>query len=155
MDNEIDIWASTHRDVHPNPTGYNELRDVYLAEAQALKGWDPQAVRFGPVSCCWWFYWNAAANSDKSSHGGVDFLPWWLNEVAWSDVVSGSRTLDLFDIHAYPDADTNGLSQGQLRALAARIYRDWWDPSFNSAAAYIVTGGFSNQPLDGKPFRIP
>ncbi|MFZ1007982.1 MAG: glycoside hydrolase family 44 protein [Candidatus Sulfotelmatobacter sp.] len=42
MDNEIDIWGSTHRDVHPNPSGYEELRDTYREEALALKGWDPQ-----------------------------------------------------------------------------------------------------------------
>ncbi len=156
MDNEIDIWGGTHRDVHPNPASYDELSSVYLREAGLLKGWDPAAVRLGPVSCCWYFYWRSATGgSDASSHGGVDFLPWWLNEVAWSDAVSGTRTLDMFDIHAYPDADTNGLSQAQLQALAVKIYRDWWDPTFNSAASYIVNGGFSNEPLDGKPFRIP
>jgi glycosyl hydrolase family 44 len=104
MDNEPDIWGSTHRDVHPNPVTYQELRDAFLAEARAVKSWDPQAVRFGPVSCCWWFYWNSAAgNSDKAAHAGVDFLPWWLNEVAWSDQVAGTRSVDAFDIHAYPD----------------------------------------------------
>ena len=80
MDNEVDIWGSTHRDVHPNPTAYNELRDTYLAEARKLKLWDPRAIRLGPVSCCWWFYWNGANNNDKGAHAGVDLLPWWLNE---------------------------------------------------------------------------
>ena len=37
MDNEIDIWGGTHRDIHPSPSGYEELRDTYLAEARALK----------------------------------------------------------------------------------------------------------------------
>jgi len=156
MDNEIDIWGGTHVDIHPSLSGYGELRDTYLAEATALKGWDPQAVRLGPVSCCWYFYWNLNSSTDnKTTHAGIDFLPWWLNDVAWSDAVSGSRTLDMFDIHAYPDADTTGLTQSQLQALAVKIYRDWWDPTFNSAAQYIVSGGFSIEPLDGKPFRIP
>jgi len=156
MDNEIDIWGGTHRDVHPNPTTFEELSSVYLTEAGLLKTWDAAAVRLGPVSCCWYYYWRSATGaSDTSSHGGVDFLPWWLNEVAWSDAVSGTRTLDMFDIHAYPDADTSGLSQTQLQALAVKIYRDWWDPTFNSAASYIRGGGFSIEPLDGKPFRIP
>jgi len=156
MDNEIDIWGGTHVDVHPNPTTFEELRDVYINEARALKTWDSSAIRLGPVSCCWYFYWRSATGaSDTSSHGGVDFLPWWINEVAWSDAVAGSRSLEVFDIHAYPDADTNGLSTAQKKALAASIYRDWWDPTFNSAASYIVNGGFTNEPLDGKPFRIP
>jgi len=122
MDNEIDIWGGTHVDVHPNPTTYQELRDIYLTEARNLKGWDPAAVRLGPVSCCWYFYWRSATGSgDTSSHGGVDFIPWWLNEVAWSDAVAGSRSLEMFDIHAYPDADTGGLSQAQLQALAEAV----------------------------------
>jgi hypothetical protein len=36
-----------------------------------------------------------------------------------------------------------------------RIYRDWWDPTYTSEASYIVNGGFSIDPLDSKPFRIP
>ena len=55
MDNEGDIWGGTHRDMHPNPTGYEEWRDVYLKQARNLKTWDPAAIRLGPVSCCWWF----------------------------------------------------------------------------------------------------
>jgi hypothetical protein len=160
MDNEIDIWGGTHRDIHPSSTTYDELRDIYLTEARALKGWDPQAIRFGPVSCCWYFYWRSATgNSDTSSHGGVDFLPWWLNEVAWSDAVTGARSLDVFDIHAYPDAPDastlSGFTTAQKQALAVRIYRDWWDPTYTSEASYIENGGFSMQPMDSKPFRIP
>lgn len=157
MDNEIDIWGGTHRDIHPSPTTYQELRDIYLSEARSLKGWDPAAIRLGPVSCCWYFYWRSATgNSDTSSNGGVDFLPWWLNEVAWSDAVAGTRSLDVFDIHAYPDGpDTSTFTTAQKQALAARIYRDWWDPTYASEAAYIIGGGFSIEPVDSKPFRIP
>jgi Glycoside hydrolase family 44 len=157
MDNEIDIWGGTHLDVHPNPTSFGELRDTYLTESRALKAWDPLAIRFGPVSCCWYFYWRSATGaSDTTSHGGVDFLPWWLNEVSWSDAVANARSLDVFDIHAYPDGpDTSSFTKAQKQALAARIYRDWWDPTYTSEASYIANGGFSIEPLDGKPFRIP
>jgi len=65
MDNEIEIWGSTHFDVHPNPSGYDELANIYLTEAPKLKTWDPQAVRFGPVTCCWWFYWNGANGTTR------------------------------------------------------------------------------------------
>ena len=157
MDNEIDIWGGTHVDIHPSQSGYNELRDTYLNEARALKTWDTAAIRFGPVSCCWYFYWDLNSSTDnKSTHAGIDFLPWWLNEVAWSDAVAGGRSLDVFDIHAYPDGpDTSSFTKAQKQALAARIYRDWWDPTYTSEASYIANGGFSIEPLDGKPFRIP
>jgi hypothetical protein len=156
MDNEVDIWGGTHRDVHPAPSGYDELASVYLTEAAKLKTWDPAAVRFGPVSCCWWYYWNGANGNDKGDHGGVDFLPWWLNQVYWQDQINGTRTLDVFDIHAYPDANTSGLTTAQLQALAADIYRDYWDPT------YVSTSGTVNQiwttsiqPNYSIPFRIP
>ena len=156
MDNEIDIWQGTHRDIHTNATTYQELRDIFLTESRALKGWDPAAVRLGPVSCCWFFYWRSQAGNDTTTHGGVDFLPWWLNEINWSDQVAGSRSLDVFDIHAYPDGpDTSSFTPAQKQALATRIYRDWWDSSYQSEASYIIGGGFSNEPNDSTPFRIP
>jgi hypothetical protein len=156
MDNEIDIWGGTHVDVHPNPSGYDELANTYVLEANNLKTWDPAAIRLGPVSCCWWFYFNGANSNDKDAHGGVDFLPWWLNQVYWKDQISGTRSLDVFDIHAYPDANTSGLNQAALQALATSIYRDYWDPT------YVSTSGTINQvyvtkiqPNYSIPFRIP
>ncbi|MGA7909762.1 MAG: glycoside hydrolase family 44 protein, partial [Candidatus Sulfotelmatobacter sp.] len=157
MDNEIDIWGGTHRDIHPNPSAYDELRDTYLAEARGLKIWDPAAIRLGPVSCCWWFYWNGANNNDKNAHGGVDFLPWWLNEVYWQDQVADARSLDVFDIHAYPDTpDTSSFTTAQKRALAVRIYRDYWDPTYVSESSSINQPWATQiQPNRTIPFRIP
>jgi len=157
MDNEIDIWGGTHRDVHPAPTAYNEMRDTFVAESRALKGWDPKAVRLGPVSCCWWFYWNGADGNDKGAHAGVDLLPWWLNEVLWQDKVAGSRSVDVLDVHAYPDGpDTSTWTQAQKQALAARIYRDYWDPTYVSESDTInqIWATFI-QPNKTIPFRIP
>ena len=157
MDNEVDIWGSTHFDIHPSPSGYNELRDTYLAEARALKSWDPAAIRLGPVSCCWWFYWNGQNNNDKSAHAGIDFLPWWLNEVYWQDQIAGTRSLDVFDIHAYPDTpSTSSFTTAQKQALATRIYRDYWDPTYVSESSSInQPWATSIQPNRTIPFRIP
>ncbi|HET6177858.1 MAG TPA: glycoside hydrolase family 44 protein [Candidatus Sulfotelmatobacter sp.] len=157
MDNEIEIWGGTHRDVHPNPTAYNEMRDTFLTEARALKGWDPKAIRLGPVTCCWWFYWNGANGNDKGAHAGVDFLPWWLNEVYWRDRVAGTRSVDIFDLHAYPDTpDTSSWTQAQKQALAVRIYRDYWDPTYVSESGSINQPWATFiQPNKTIPFRIP
>ena len=157
MDNEIDIWGGTHRDVHPAPTAYNEMRDTFVTEARALKSWDRRAIRLGPVSCCWWFYWNGADGNDKGAHAGVDLLPWWLNEVYWEDKVAGQRSVDVFDLHAYPDSpDTSTWTQAQKQALAARIYRDYWDPTYVSESGSInqMWATFL-QPNKTIPFRIP
>ncbi|HXN49350.1 MAG TPA: glycoside hydrolase family 44 protein, partial [Bryobacteraceae bacterium] len=158
MDNEVDIWGGTHRDMHPNPTGYEEWRDVYLRVARNLKTWDPAAVRLGPVSCCWWFYWNGADASDKPAHGNIDQLPWWLNEVYWHDQIDGTRSVDLFDIHAYPDGpDTSSYSYAQDQAVSARIYRDWWDPTYVSESMGTINQVYATsiQPNRTIAFRIP
>jgi len=156
MDNEIDIWNGTHFDVHPNPTTYDELRDIYLTESGQLASWDPQAVRMGWVSCCWYYYWNSAAGgSDKNAHAGLDFMPWWLNDVYWNDQISGSRTLDIFDLHAYTEASGSGLTLAQQRALTVNITRDWWDPNYTSQAWFGSASVTGNQPNDNIPFRIP
>jgi hypothetical protein len=157
MDNEVDIWGGTHIDIHAAPAGYDELANIYVTEAQKLKTWDPQAVRLGPVSCCWWFYWNGANGSDKNAHAGIDFLPWWLNQVYWQDQISGSRSLDMFDIHAYPDGpDTTNYTKAQKQALAVSIYRDYWDPTYVSPSGTINQPYTTNiQPDKTIPFRIP
>jgi hypothetical protein len=157
MDNEIEIWGGTHRDVHPTPTAYDEMRDTFLAESHALKGWDPKAIRLGPVTCCWWFYWNGANGNDKGAHAGVDFLPWWLNEVYWQDRIADKRSVDVLDLHAYPDSpDTSGFTQAQKQALAARIYRDYWDPTYVSESGSINQPWATFiQPNKTIPFRIP
>jgi Glycoside hydrolase family 44 len=157
MDNEIDIWGSTHRDVHPAPTAYNEMRDTFVTEARNLKVWDPKAIRLGPVSCCWWFYWNGANGNDKGAHAGVDLLPWWLNEVYWEDKVAGIRSVDVLDVHAYPDGpDTSTWTHAQDQALTARIYRDYWDPTYVSESGSINQNWATFiQPNKTIPFRIP
>ena len=48
MDNEIDIWGgkgATHFDIHQSPATYDELRDVYLAEATKTKNLGPAGRR--------------------------------------------------------------------------------------------------------------
>ena len=155
MDNEIEIWGSTHRDIHPNPSGYEELRDTYLTEARALKTWDPAAIRLGPITCCWWFYWNGADGNDKGAHAGVDFIPWWLNEVYWNDQIAGTQSIDVFDIHAYPDYPSESTLAEQ-QALATRIYRDYWDPTYVSESGDINQPWTTTiQPNKTIPFRIP
>jgi len=78
-----------------------------------------------------------------------------LNQIYWLDQIHGARTLDVFDIHAYPDRNTSSLTTAQLQALSADIYR-LLDPT------YVSTSGTVNQiwttsiqPNYSIPFRIP
>ena len=155
MDNEPEIWNGTHRDVHPAPTGYDEIANLYETEATNLKTWDPAAVRFGPVFCCWWFYWNGANGNDKAAHGGVDFLPWWLNQIYWFDQINGTRSLDVFDIHAYADCGpTTNFTNAQLQAATVKCAGYYWDPAtVNPDTNNTYTT--NEEPNPGIPFHIP
>jgi hypothetical protein len=157
MDNEPEIWDGSHRDVHPNHPGYTELSNLFEAEGTALKTWDPSAVRFGPITCCWNYLWTAGpTGDDKNAHAGIDYAPWWLNQINWLDQINGSRTLDVFDIHAYfgDNISTTGLTNPQLRAEVGKYLRTYWDPTYYNAgddADWITT----TQPNRGVTFLIP
>jgi len=133
FDNEPEIWDGTHRDIHPQKVSYAEMRDKYLQMAGLIKSIDPRAKIAGPTVSGWWFYWNSAAGGgDKATHGGIDYLPWWLGAIAAADRRSGQRTLDIFDIHAYGDYDTTGMSAAEGDGRLIRSPRGMWDPTFPS-----------------------
>jgi Glycoside hydrolase family 44 len=157
MDNEPEIWAGPHGDVHPSGTGYSELSNLFVTEGTQLKTWDPSAVRFGPITCCYNFLWSAGTSGDdRSAHAGIDFVPWWLNQVNWLDQINGTRTLDVFDIHAYfgDNISTSGYTNPQLRIETNKYLRTYWDPTYYNSGddqSWMTT----TQPNRGVTFLIP
>jgi hypothetical protein len=91
----------------------------------------PQAELLGPVSCCWYFYWNSAAGAaDKAQHGDQDFLPWFLDQVRERDQHAGARTLDVLDIHYYPEGLYNDDAGPDTAAHRLRSTRSLWDQTY-------------------------
>ena len=132
MDNEMDIWNSTHRDWHPAATTYDELWSVFTNYAAMVRSVAPQSQICGPVSCCWWYYWNSAAgDADKAAHGGVDFLPWFLDRAQQYEIQTGQRLLDVLDIHYYPESFGSDTSVSNA-ALRLRSTRELWDATYRS-----------------------
>ncbi|GGL59925.1 hypothetical protein GCM10014719_71470 [Planomonospora parontospora subsp. antibiotica] len=128
LDNEPDLWHSTHRDVRPAGLGYDELRDRTYSYAAAIKAADPGAKTLGPVG---WglnsiFYsgldqdvcgrtgcWNNPP--DRAAHGGTDLGPWYLDRMREYEEEHGTRILDYFDIHIYPQqAGAHSKDQGRV-----------------------------------------
>ena len=157
FDNEPEIWDGTHRDIHPQKVTYAEMRDKYLQMANLIRSIDPKAKIAGPTTCGWWFYWNSATGgADKTANGGIDYLPWWLGEIAAADRKSGQRTLDIFDIHAYGDYDTGGAPAAEGDARKIRSPRGMWDPTFQSEGGIgKQKGATSTQPTTNAPAIIP
>ncbi|MFI2227928.1 glycoside hydrolase family 44 protein [Streptomyces fradiae] len=146
LDNEPDLWHSTHRDVRREGVGYDELRDLTYRYAAAVKAADPGAETLGPVGwglnsvlysgldqdvCgrtgCW------SNPPDRAAHGGQDLGPWYLDQMRAYEREHGTRILDYFDIHLYPQQagvhdEEAGDAATQERRL--RSTRQLWDPTY-------------------------
>jgi Glycoside hydrolase family 44/Cellulose binding domain len=148
LDNEPDIWHSTHRDVHPAGASYDEMRDQTYTIAAAVKAADPGAKTLGPVG----WGWNSLTLSgsdqqtcsiqggscwsnppDRAAHGGVDFGAWYLQQMRAYEQAHGVRLVDYYDNHWYPQESGVALGNGTDPAtdtLRLRSTRNLWDPSY-------------------------
>lgn len=139
MDNEPDLWASTHTDAHPVQPGYDDLLSTFLQYASAVKDVDPTAEITGPVSWGWTGYFHSPRDAgnwngrpDRKAHGDEPFIPWFLEQVRRHDKKTGRRLLDVLDIHFYPQAQGvyAGKTDATTDALRLRSTRALWDRSY-------------------------
>jgi hypothetical protein len=140
LDNEPELWHVTHRDVHPDPLTYDELRDKLVSYAKAIRRADPQAVIAGPASWGWTgYFWSAAdqvagfqLEPDRRKHGDVPFLAWILREMRKEEQRTGTRLLDVLDVHFYSQGDGVYSPRADVDTAARRLRatRSLWDPSY-------------------------
>lgn len=143
LDNEHSIWFSTHADVHPTGATMDEIEAKMLDYAAKIKAVDPTALIVGPEEWGWSGYllsgydqqygslhgWSVMP--DRNNHGGMDYLPWLLNQLKQNTVAGGLRPLDVFTVHYYPQGgefsnDTSTATQ----LLRNRSTRSLWDPNY-------------------------
>jgi hypothetical protein len=129
MDNEPELWGDTHFDVHPMCPTYEEILDKYLTYAAAIRAVAPDAELSGPVMCCWYDYWGIAPG--PQGEGPHDFLQWFLESVKAHDDRTGIRTLDVVDVHFYPQTGVfNDDIDDETSAKRLRSTRALWDPGY-------------------------
>jgi hypothetical protein len=129
FDNEPELWGYTHFDVHPECTTFEEVLDHYLSYSRAIRRVAPEVQLLGPVTCCWFDYWDPDVKPEDGSD--LDFLSWFLQRVAAADEDFGQRTLDLVDVHYYPQSDVfNDLTDAETNARRLRSTRSLWDPDY-------------------------
>jgi hypothetical protein len=143
LDNEPMLWNSTHRDVHPAATTYDELLQTTIAYASAVRRADPDAWIAGPAEWGWLAYQYSAqdveagvqSRPDRRRHGDVPLIPWYLRSVREYEQRTGARILDVLDVHFYPMASgvgigTNGDTDPGTAARRIRSTRSLWDPTY-------------------------
>ncbi|HLI77192.1 MAG TPA: glycoside hydrolase family 44 protein, partial [Acidobacteriaceae bacterium] len=151
LDNEPEYWASTHRDVHPEPVTYDELTGKGIAYARAIKAADPSAEVSGPVISDFYGYfyswkdvmsgWRTGACHcqagnpvDRKAHGDVPLLAYYLQKMNAASAADGRRLLDYLDLHTYfaPKGADLDAPAGDTAMQAARLNatRVFWDPTY-------------------------
>jgi Glycoside hydrolase family 44/S-layer homology domain len=137
LDNEPDLWNSTHRDVHPAPLSYDEIWQRTVDYASAIKTQDSDALVLGPVPWGWCaYFWSALdgcgdGGPDLAAHGGIHYLEWYLQQAHDYEAAHGVRLVDYLDVHYYPQAGGVALSDDEsVAALRLRSLKSLYDPSY-------------------------
>jgi hypothetical protein len=162
LDNEVMLWNSTHRDVHPDPTTYDETWANAQSYGGAIKQEDPGALVTGPVTWGYCDLFGSAADNcldgpDRQAHGGVPFVAWYLQQVCAHPLAGGARVVDYADLHYYPQGQGVALSDDDSPATAARRLRslkELYDPNWISES-WISDLGDSDANHYDKPNLIP
>ena len=133
LDNEPDLWADTHPQLHTGKVGYAELVERSIRYSRAIKGVWPEAKVTGPAS---YGFYGFERLQDAPDAAGRNFLDFYLQQMAAAQTTYGTRLLDHLDLHWYPEARGGGvrISGGDNSAAvaAARVQapRSLWDPTY-------------------------
>ena len=132
LDNEPDLWTSTHARVHPQALTYAELVERTTRFAAAVKDAWPAAETLGFVS---YGYAGYTTLQNAPDAGGRRFIPFFLDQLRAADATAGRRLVDYLDLHWYPEARGDGVRISDVdgaAGAAARVQapRSLWDPSY-------------------------
>ena len=148
LDNEPEWWDSTHVDIYPKAATYDDMMKRNIDTAAAVKAADPTALITGPVQAGWpgmlfskadfyngWSvspfqYWDNPL--DRNAHGGVDWTPYYLQQMQKYEQDHGVRLLDYLDVHAYirPEALSESAGNTAMETLRLTSTRALWDPNY-------------------------
>jgi len=165
MDNEPGIWSSTHIDIHPIGPTMKEIKNAILSYGSMVKSQDPTAQVMAPEEDGWTRFllsgydsqwggnhndWNFADLPDRNANGGMDYIPWLLDQLHKNNVATGRRLLDILSLHWYPASGeySNDISTNMM-LLRNRSTRSLWDQNYTDESWIGSAGG------GGKVYLIP
>lgn len=132
LDNEPDLWSSTHPRIHPNPVGYAELVSKNKDFAAAVKGVAPNALVAGFVS----YGYNGYTTLQNAPDQSGDFIEYYLDAMKQAEAEAGKRLVDVLDLHWYTEVYANGQRITGDDTSAASVDareqapRSLWDPTY-------------------------
>ena len=157
MDNEPEWWSSVHVDVYPRAASYDDMTARNIQWAAVVKQADPSALITGPVPGGWsgmlfsrvdfnagwakspYKYWDNPV--DQKAHGGVEWVPYYLQRMQAAGAKAGIRLLDVLDVHAYiaPSSLSGSAGNAAMEKLRMTSTRALWDPDYK-----VPGGGFND-----------
>jgi hypothetical protein len=140
LDNEPDLWHSTHPEVHPEEVGYDELVERNVRYATAIRDTWPEAEIAGFASYGYQGYLHLGGNApDEGSR--APFIDYYLNAMRRAEEQAGVRLIDYIDLHWYPEIRIDDEDGEDHRLTEAVIYdamvearvqapRSLWDDNY-------------------------
>jgi hypothetical protein len=133
LDNEPDLWSSTHAEIHPVAVTYAELVKRNVDYAKAIKATWPTALVTGFVSYGFAGYTTLQNATDSGANG--DFITYYLKQMKAADTANGKRLVDYLDLHWYTEARGGGVRVSDVvdgTGAAERIQsvRSLWDSTY-------------------------
>jgi len=162
LDNEPDIWHSTHKEIRsdfnddptlPRLLTYQGFIDTTIEYARAIKRVMPNALVFGPGVATY----TGLVTLGRYPNPDPAFPDWhrqpfytvYLDQLRAAERTGGHRLLDVFDFHWYPAAGTpagqitvDRLPQDDaMREARLQAPRSLWDPAFDEHSWVSQTAG--------------
>lgn len=134
LDNEPDLWSSTHAQSHPDPVTYAELVSRNVEYATAIRSQWPEAEITGFVSYGFNGYVNLQSAPDAD--GKPEFVDYYLASMKQAEDDAGKRLVDYLDLHWYSEAQGDGQritnADSSPGVVAARVQapRSLWDDTY-------------------------
>jgi hypothetical protein len=150
LDNEPDLWAWTHAEVHPTPVTYAEIVKRNTDYAKAIKDVWPTASVAGPVNYGFYGFETLQGAPDAANRNFLDF---YLSEMKAAETANGKRLIDYLDLHWYPEATGGGIRvagpESGSAVVAARVQapRSLYDSNYTEASWITDAGGYNYGPI--------
>jgi hypothetical protein len=137
MDNEPEIWHSSHDDIVSSNLQAETFMQTYFAVAKKARAKFPDIKLVGPVTANEWQWYNWM---NKITGADGKYYPWlefFIKRCAEEQKASGIKMLDVLDIHFYPTES----SPEQV----VQLHHVFFDKSYNYPGANgikSISGGW-------------
>lgn len=138
MDNQPELWSSTHLAAHPAQATYAEVVAKNIEYAGMVREQWPEAKITGGVGYGFQAFLDLQTAPDAA--GKPDFISYYLAAMKKAGEDAGKRLVDYLDVHWYSSGGVGGVrvidpdtTPPDPGIVAARVQaaRSFWDPTYN------------------------